>query len=94
MINIYTVKWGFKYGPEYVNSIFDQCKKHVTSDFNFYCLTEHAIGIIDKEKNLDKILKILKSDKMKRILKACLWGNFQIDWRLFTYFKKDFYKKA
>ena len=59
-----------------------------------YCLTEHAIGIIDKEKNLDKILKILKSDKMKRILKACLWSNFQIDWRLFTYFKKDFYKKV
>ena len=27
----------------------------------------------------------------KNILKACSWSNFQIDWRLFTYFKKLFY---
>lgn len=57
-----------------------------------YCLTEHAIGIVDKEKRLDKILKVLKSEKMKGILKACLWSNFQIDWRMFLNFKKNFYK--
>lgn len=57
-----------------------------------YCLTEHAIGIIDDEKNLEELLQILKSEKMKQLLKACLWSNFQIDWKLFTYFKKDFYK--
>ena len=51
MINIYTVKWGFKYGPEYVNSIFEQCKKHITSEFQFYCLTEHA-GDLDPEINV------------------------------------------
>lgn len=57
-----------------------------------YCLTEHAIGIVDKSSKLDKILKTFKSDKMKELLRACLWGNFQIDWKLFSYFKKDFYK--
>ena len=45
MIDIYTVKWGFKYGPEHVNRVFEQCKKYITSDFNFYCITEHAIGL-------------------------------------------------
>lgn len=45
MINIYTVKWGFKYGPEHVNRILEQCRKHITTDFNFYCLTEHPIGL-------------------------------------------------
>ena len=57
-----------------------------------YCLTEHAIGIVDKEKNLDKILKALKSDKMNDIFKACLWSNFQIEWKMFKNFKKNFYK--
>ena len=57
-----------------------------------YCMTEHAIGIIDKKENLEKILETLKSDKMKNILKACLWSNFQIEWKLFKDFKKDFYK--
>jgi len=58
-----------------------------------YCMTEHAMGITDKTKNLDKILEALKSDKMKEIFKACLWSNFQIDWKMFQYFKKDFYLK-
>jgi hypothetical protein len=40
MINIYTVKWGQKYGPEHVNKIHDQCKKFIKEDFDFYCLTE------------------------------------------------------
>ena len=45
MINIYTVKWGGKYGPEHVNRVFDQCREHITTDFNFYCLTEHPLDL-------------------------------------------------
>jgi hypothetical protein len=45
MINIYTVKWGFKYDSEHVNLILEQCKEHITTDFNFYCLTEHSVGL-------------------------------------------------
>lgn len=40
MISIYTVKWGQRYGPEYVNRVFEQCKEHITTPFEFYCLTE------------------------------------------------------
>jgi hypothetical protein len=45
MINIYTVKWGFKYSSEHVNRILEQCKKYITTDFRFYCLTEHSGGL-------------------------------------------------
>jgi hypothetical protein len=45
MINIYTVKWGFKYDSEDVNKILEQCKQHITTEFNFYCLTEHSGGL-------------------------------------------------
>lgn len=45
MINIYTVKWGQKYGPEAVNAIHDQCKKYITEEFDFYCLTEYPHGL-------------------------------------------------
>ena len=45
MINIYTVKWGTKYSSDHVNKILEQCKKHITSEFRFHCLTESARGL-------------------------------------------------
>jgi len=57
-----------------------------------YCMSEHAMGIVDKKGNLGKILKAMKSERMRRVLGATLWSSFQIDWRMFKYFKKDFYK--
>lgn len=57
-----------------------------------YCLTEHAMGIVDTQKNMEKVLRALRTEKMRELLKACLWSSFQIDWRVFLYFKKDFYK--
>lgn len=57
-----------------------------------FCMTEHAMGIVDKKQNLGKILDAMKSEKMREVLGATLWSPFQIDWRMFEYFKKDFYK--
>jgi len=45
MISIYTVKWGTKYNVDHVNKILEQCREHITTDFDFYCLTEHTIGL-------------------------------------------------
>lgn len=47
MINIYTVKWGDKYPSEHVNKILEQCKKHNTKEFSFYCLTEDPEGLAE-----------------------------------------------
>lgn len=58
-----------------------------------YGMTSHAFAIeVDNEEEALEIKKCLLSDRFKEIIKSCSWGNFAIDWRLFTYFKKDFYK--
>lgn len=45
MINIVCLKWGTKYGPEYVNRLYAMVKRHVTKDFRFWCLTEDPKNI-------------------------------------------------
>ena len=58
-----------------------------------YGMTQGAIAIIiSSEKEGEELKKYLLNDKFKKILDSCSWGNFRIDWRLFTYFKKDFWK--
>ena len=58
-----------------------------------YGMTQQAMAITDKKVNLPKIKKAIESDKFQEILNACSWSNFRIDWRLFTYLKKDFWKQ-
>ena len=48
MINIYTVKWGTKYSSDHVNKVLEQCKKHITSEFTFYCITDRATDLDDE----------------------------------------------
>lgn len=58
-----------------------------------YGMSEHsmAIQVSDNNEALS-ICKALQSNKFQSILQSCSWSNFMIDWRLFTYFKKDFWK--
>lgn len=60
-----------------------------------YGMTQDSFGIIiNSEKEGEKILNFITSQKFIKLLKiSCSWSNFRIDWRLFTYFKKDFYKE-
>jgi hypothetical protein len=46
MINIICLKWGTKYGPEYVNRLFYGVKRNTTRSFKFHCFTDDATGII------------------------------------------------
>lgn len=32
------------------------------------------------------------TNKFKKVLEACLWSSYAIEWNIFTDFKKDFYK--
>ena len=58
-----------------------------------YGLTDNAIGIkISSKKEGEKLKEALESEKFERILKSLSFGNFRIDWRMFTYFKPDWYK--
>lgn len=44
-INFYTLKWGDKYGPEYVNRLYGSLLKHYHNPFTFTCYTDNAEGI-------------------------------------------------
>lgn len=39
------LKHGAKYGPEYVNKLYNMVKRHCTLDFDFVCLTENVNGL-------------------------------------------------
>ena len=41
-VNILTLKWGAKYGPEYVNRLFAGVKQNLQRDFRFLCFTDNA----------------------------------------------------
>ena len=43
--HVLCMKWGTKYGPEYVNRLYAMVRRHLSGDFNFVCLTDDAKGI-------------------------------------------------
>lgn len=43
--NVICMKWGTKYGPEYVNRLYAMVRRHLTGDFRMACLTDDAHGI-------------------------------------------------
>ena len=42
---ILCMKWGTKYGPEYVNRLYAMVRRHLRGDFRFVCLTDRTDGI-------------------------------------------------
>lgn len=59
-----------------------------------YGISQGGFGIpITSKKQGDDIIKAINSDKFQQILKSTKWGAFQIDYRMFKYFKPDFYKQ-
>jgi hypothetical protein len=59
-----------------------------------YGMTEHTMAIKYNTKiEAEKIIKCLKSKEFTELIHACNWSSFLLDWRLFTYFKKDFYNE-
>jgi hypothetical protein len=45
MKQVVVVKWGTKYGPEYVNRMFGMVSRNISGDFRFVCLTDDASGL-------------------------------------------------
>ena len=39
------MKWGTKYGPDYVNRLYAMVRRHLSGDFRFVCLTDDSKGI-------------------------------------------------
>lgn len=59
-----------------------------------YGMSEHsmAIQISSKDEALN-IVKTFQNPKFQSILLSCSWSNYMLDWRLFTFFRKDFWRE-
>ena len=42
---ILCMKWGSKYGPEYINRLYGMVQRHLRGEFRFVCLTDQSQGI-------------------------------------------------
>ena len=40
MIDIITIRWGDKFGPEYVRKLYDAVRRHLTIPYRFICFTD------------------------------------------------------
>jgi hypothetical protein len=59
-----------------------------------YGLSNNIFGLpITSKEEGNKIVEAINSDKFKEILKYTKWSTFQTDWRMFNYFRKDFWKE-
>jgi len=59
-----------------------------------YGMSQICFGLPIKSKEEgDKIVEAINSDKFKEVLKYTKWSTFQTDWRMFNYFRKDFWKE-
>ncbi len=43
--NIICMKWGDKYGPDYVNTLYSMVCRHMRRQFRFICLTDDSTGL-------------------------------------------------
>jgi hypothetical protein len=44
-VNVLCIKWGTKYGPEYVNTLRSMVRRHLKRPHRFVCLTDDRSGI-------------------------------------------------
>lgn len=42
MINIVCLKWGVKFGPEYVNKLYNSISRNISKPFKFHCFTDNS----------------------------------------------------
>lgn len=77
MINICVVKIAKKYGPEYVNRLYNMIKRNSTVDFTIHCYTEDSTGIIPEV----NIVPIPDSE---------LNSNKKLQWHKVSFYKKGF----
>jgi len=45
-LNIVCLKHGIKYSADFVNKLYNMCRRHSNLEWNFYCLTDDSNGIL------------------------------------------------
>jgi len=69
-------------------------KQYPINDFQGkYGMSQLSFGLpIRSEAEGDRIIRYINSEPFQRILEATKWGSFQTDYRMFKYFRPDFWK--
>lgn len=73
------MKWGTKYGPEYVNRLYGMVRRHLSGPFRFVCLTDDTHGIVHDVECLP-IPSLALPD-----------GSPERGWRKLTVFQQDLF---
>jgi hypothetical protein len=84
-VNVLCIKWGKKYGPEYVNKLHSMVRRNLKRPFRFVCLTDDATGI-GPEVEVKPIPMVGFSEFDER--KPWSFGH---GWLKLTSFKKELY---
>ena len=59
-----------------------------------YGMSQYTFGIpITSKEEGDLIVRAINTERFKEIIKATKWGAFQTEYKMFKYFKPDFYKE-
>jgi len=59
-----------------------------------YGMTQHAMAIpISNEKEAKLVEAAINTPAFQSVMTATKWSNFQIDWRMFKFFKKGWWKE-
>ena len=59
--HVLCMKWGTKYGPDYVNRLYAMVRRHLTGDFSFVCLTTLGFGDLSPSVGLPQALTALEA---------------------------------
>ncbi len=73
MQTIICMKWGSRYGPEYVNRLFTSIKRHTKRTTKVYCFTDDMEGI-----NTNIICKPLPKIKLPNAISFTPWRKLSI----------------
>lgn len=68
-------------------------KKYFLDETGEYGLTQFSRGIIDSKENLQNIEKAMASPRFKEIMWMCILGKGEINAKVFSLFRKDFWKE-
>jgi hypothetical protein len=70
-------------------------RQYPVNDFEGkYGMSELTFGIpISSKEEGDLIVRAINTDRFKEIIKATKWSTFQTEYKMFKYFKPDFYKE-
>jgi hypothetical protein len=75
-VNVVCIKWGTKFGPEYVNNLYHMVRRNITLPFRFICLTEISAGFNEAIEVLP--LPIFKEPPPEYLKKCLAWRKLAL----------------